>query len=401
MIEIKRMIKDPYMWFLYFILLFSGGFYFFEFQTIIGIVILSVFIFCLRSKPDSNLRSVQSSLIPIIVVSEACALIFYGIDLKLFVAHILMLFVAIQIVFVTPKDVFFKYFIFWIIVISVASDIAYLLGLHDFSLFSKFPSFYNSNGRVGYFGFIFCASDFTLAGVQRNQGIFWEPGAFQCYIIMAYVSEIIYNSKPRTWVLILFLITLFTTMSTTGILAGVVLFFYSLYNGFIGYSKRLAVPLFFILLYFMYKTYTLLESTDLYYTLFVKTSQVADYRMGDDNESSSRVESVIYPFLEGLKSPLWGIGSAGIATFKYKTCTPVTMFAVYGFFYLYIMLRGIYLLIKNNFNRLSHISIFVLFCVIWFSVSTEAFEFNYVFFALCLYGYKHFDNFRLNENNSY
>ena len=151
----------------------------------------------------------------------------------------------------------------------------------------------------------------------------------------------------------------------------------------------------------MYKTYTLLESTDLYYTLFVKTSQVADYRMGDDNESSSRVESVIYPFLEGLKSPLWGIGSAGIATFKYKTCTPVTMFAVYGFFYLYIMLRGIYLLIKNNFNSLSHISIFVLFCVIWFSVSTEAFEFNYVFYALCLYGYKNFDNFRLNENNSY
>ena len=155
MIEIKRMIKDPYMWFLYFILLFSGGFYFFEFQTTIGIVILSVFIFCLGSKPDSNLRSVLSSLIPIIVVSEACSLIFYGIDHKLFVAHILMLFVAIQIVFVTPKDVFLKYFIFWIIVISVASDIAYLLGLHDFSLFSKFPSFYNSNGRVGYFGFIF------------------------------------------------------------------------------------------------------------------------------------------------------------------------------------------------------------------------------------------------------
>ena len=58
-------------------------------------------------------------------------------------------------------------------------------------------------------------------GTTRNAGMFWEPGAFQCYINLALVILFFDKNKEeyngKKFKLIIFIITLLTTQSTTGI----------------------------------------------------------------------------------------------------------------------------------------------------------------------------------------
>lgn len=91
---------------------------------------------------------------------------------------------------------------------------------------------YYSNG---VYGNILHVYGFSLLGngFPRNCGVFWEPGVFQGYINLA-IALLIFggfkvNNPKKT--LVIFVITLFSTMSTMGYLClGVILLFASIFN---------------------------------------------------------------------------------------------------------------------------------------------------------------------------
>lgn len=51
----------------------------------------------------------------------------------------------------------------------------------------------------------------------RNQGLFWEPGLFAAYLILALVLHVLYESKISIVRVIVLILTVFTTQSSAGI----------------------------------------------------------------------------------------------------------------------------------------------------------------------------------------
>jgi len=71
---------------------------------------------------------------------------------------------------------------------------------------------------------------------MRNSGPFWEPGAFAVYLIIAIVLIIFQDSKLNYKKIFIYILTLFTTLSTSGIF---VLFFVILYASYFSNQKKI------------------------------------------------------------------------------------------------------------------------------------------------------------------
>ena len=88
---------------------------------------------------------------------------------------------------------------------------------------SSFGTVINPNGDVPYVDFIF---SFALKyfGLQRNYGLFREPGVYQIFILAALAMELFMSrQKIRVFRLVVLLGTLITTFSTIGIVCGILM----------------------------------------------------------------------------------------------------------------------------------------------------------------------------------
>lgn len=75
--------------------------------------------------------------------------------------------------------------------------------------------------------------DYFIAGekVMRNSGMFWEPGAFAGYLLIALFFVVIMKSVSlKKWQVFLLIVALLSTQSTTGFIVGIVLLIYWLYD---------------------------------------------------------------------------------------------------------------------------------------------------------------------------
>jgi hypothetical protein len=91
--------------------------------------------------------------------------------------------------------------------------------------------------------------------IVRNSGMFWEPGAFAGYLILALVFIALKNRKfeigPYKKEVFSIFIVLLTTMSTTGfVILGIILVIHSLQN--YSWGKIVIVPVSFLIIYFAY-----------------------------------------------------------------------------------------------------------------------------------------------------
>ena len=75
------------------------------------------------------------------------------------------------------------------------------------------------NSNVEYYNyFIFFYPNLFKNLMFRNQGIFWEPGLYASYLLIALMLEITFSKNIRIWKIMILLITIFTTSSTAGIM---------------------------------------------------------------------------------------------------------------------------------------------------------------------------------------
>ncbi len=138
------------------------------------------------------------------------------------------------------KDFFYKY-IQWMAVLACVSLVFYLPQAMGVDLISAL-SFLNvpiENSHVRHIGI----HNFHHMLETRNSGMFWEPGAFAGYLVLALLL-VVGQRKTRPvakWVLIALVLGLLSTQSTMGYIAGAVIGFYYLVDQFM--RERIVIML--------------------------------------------------------------------------------------------------------------------------------------------------------------
>jgi hypothetical protein len=275
--------------------------------------------------------------------------------------------------------------------ICVYSLITFSLSIAFPGFFSFLPSFTNSAGvpvKNAFFSFV----NFSLPQL-RNFGIFWEPGAFQTFILFALFYSLFFQERRSVSDVIIFTLSLLTTFSTTGYLSGVLLglayFFHVNKNSRFGDKVKATITLFSIASIIVIAFYLL--PSNLKYQLFGKVFAyfVAN---GTSNTDSTmvRVLSVVYPSQEFVKSPFLGIGYQRLQQlandFGYNgnTCTPINWFAIFGLFTGFFLNAGYVLFAWRKRMRICSKIFSAL--ALFLAVATEDFSRNPSIFIFVLIG---------------
>ena len=271
--------------------------------------------------------------------------------------------------------------------ICICSLFAFLLTAVRFNAVRYLPVFESSNNTRCYFwglSFTYVPGKYYIA---RNLGIFWEPGAFQTYIILALTHELFAGRSwlPRT----VYTVTLLTTLSTTGIVCLLliwIIYVFSTGNRRDGILLFILLLCIFLLLYFRWD----FLPKSIRFNLVEKIQSVFYGNTRDYITVTTRLNSIKYGIELLLQNPLGGIGR-GLETLKSAagnnivSCTPVNWMLQYGIVFGSIAFVGIYrFLYKISNSTLIRMG---LFSVILISVSTEAFNISPTFFFLVFLGY--------------
>lgn len=137
-----------------------------------------------------------------------------------FMVILLIAFFAVKLI----PDFFRKYIsvMAWLGVLSLIFHIPRLLGVNMASIFS----FLRSPGGGPNYSHIYI-HNFHYVEEMRNSGIFWEPGAFAGYLVIALLLVLAHKHTPTNkWKVIVLIAALVSTQSTTGYMAGFFIFSY-------------------------------------------------------------------------------------------------------------------------------------------------------------------------------
>ncbi|HOV68871.1 MAG TPA: hypothetical protein PLZ84_00940, partial [Clostridia bacterium] len=213
------------------------------------------------------------------------------------------------------------------LLISAYSVIVYALSLIVPWFIKLFPAVKNNIGDEAYnLGLTYV----RFGSLLRNMGIFWEPGAYQTYLVFAILIELFLIGNKSKLSLIIFFITLFTTLSTAGIQIGVLLLFVCIIEANKNSEHRTIKNI------IAFSALIILIPC-VYYILPPNIQFAVWGKLFYDNVSTSvRYDSVILPLKAYFASPFIGVGLSGlkqsvqIAGHMMTTNTPVNWFAAYG-----------------------------------------------------------------------
>ncbi len=109
-----------------------------------------------------------------------------------------------------------------IILFLCLTSLAYLFIIY-FKIYSFLPDFIGLDGRsLKNFLFFGVSNNNMIHNVYRNSGLWWEPGAFQIFINIAFIFAIA-NKMMTTKLYIILGVTIISTLSTTGVLVYILL----------------------------------------------------------------------------------------------------------------------------------------------------------------------------------
>ena len=282
-------------------------------------------------------------------------------------------------------------------------EIMYLISwisLILFALFTILPSLSNINVVINAAGnaysnlYIYTHSSL----LQRNQSMFWEPGAFQTFVNIALLFEILKDNTNIKKIFI-FTIAVITTFSTTGYIALALCFLLLLIKNNRRDRKnkqlRRAIILFVfiaaILIVYNYDLFFDRSKNSVFGKIvnFFENDQIANNTM---SSSTIRYYSFVKSIEAFFRKPIFGWGYEGLSielfpyTHGMNTCTFINFLSVYGIFYGIPMLVGFILLSKEKKQRW-YISLLV-FTIFFICTISENFVNNAFFIMLSLMGYK-------------
>ena len=272
----------------------------------------------------------------------------YGYFLKIF----LLLF-AILYINKYPLAEFSIIFTNVILIVCIFSLIGYIIMILNNGILPTPFITINTYDR-GFYNLGFAISPNYTRQI-RNWSFFREPGVFQIYVIIALFFHLTYTNKFSILKILIYIVTVFTTLSTTGYIALIGIFAIIILrnNTFTKKKKMLLICLIVIIISYI-AIYTNLLSFDVNYQRQSVLGKFYDLQRGT---TISRIGSFYGNIQLFLKSPLFGIGLGGIdrdfltiITQKYyvnaaaNTNMLLIQFSAHGFIYGCLWTLGMYFL---------------------------------------------------------
>jgi len=270
------------------------------------------------------------------------------------------------------------------LLLAVFSLITFLLWIFFPTVIKALPvaKYSTSNYHNAFFSVISTSSYTT-----RNMGMFWEPGAFAIFLNIALLFEMT-DKRQRLSKMLIFMITVITTLSTLGVICLAVLIFVYIFNSGAGLRnyKRNRIILIFVsivaLIYFLFC------NEEFIFSVFGKLRPESD---GDMNFSTqTRLNALIYPFKAFVSSPFVGVGLNGFLRVSREycnsmaTCTFLNWLAIYGIFGLPFIIGCLKCFLKHGYSVISKIGLFI-FSLLLFS--TESYLLIGFIYILVFYGF--------------
>ncbi|WML55185.1 O-antigen ligase family protein [Neobacillus sp. PS3-12] len=268
---------------------------------------------------------------------------------KTYLTFIFKIIIAFGIVIVYKFDDFVKVYLKIMVLVSVFSLIGYFMTNSGNMLFN-FPTVENANSVLYGVGYIFFYIPIVSA---RNCGIFWEPGLFATFLIIAMIFELFYKkNKPSILKIILFVICLITTNSSAGY--GLLLFVFCL----IAVNKACSIRNKYIrtalsLLTIFLSIICITNYSNIFELIGLADNPIVAKLFGDQLKDQSRVLAINYNISMFLKEPIFGVGFIeAFRNVKYVADTStstflLSVFGIFGIQYTFYWVVGI-INSKNN-----------------------------------------------------
>lgn len=227
--------------------------------------------------------------------------------------------------------------------ICIFSLITFAILLISPNILNYFPTITNHAGLTVHnllFSVIHYSNYFNA-----NYGLFWEPGAYQTFINFALFFQIFVLKDLNVKKILVYLITLFTTFSTTGYLAAlmiIVVFILtrrSTVKEEIVKRKKIIATVILLLLIGIFLFNSLPGSIK--FKVFGKLEVILNPELARLNpaygSTTARTDAIKISLINWLNNPFFGVGFTNLYDFTlggrraFLTATPLNWFALFGF----------------------------------------------------------------------
>lgn len=263
--------------------------------------------------------------------------------------------------------------------LAIASLIGYVVMLFAPGLSRMLPVIENTNQFGFYNAFVTVIPDFytSFSDVPRNFGVFREPGVYQMFLIIAIIFQTCVLKENNAKRYVIYVISILTTLSTTGFVALGIVFLIILFSKEQISSTNRRMLIFFFLAAFI----ILFATTDIFSTdIDNYNSGSIFYKIFNPQKSESgaaRFASVTENIRIALEKPLFGVGITDLgekftkyATYRYNilvednTNTFLVQFAAHGFIYGFMWIWG-YWQFAKAINRKNRFLVFIAIVIIY------------------------------------
>lgn len=388
---------------IYFLFLLKAGFFFNEQYTRFTAPLYLLLILFLNGSKVLVFSKNKITLFLIYVILLFSNYVMNGFPELVSIASVMLnMLTALLISNVVSEEDFCDSFRHVIFAMCLASIVGFVIMYFFKSASAIFPALVNSNDRIGRFAVLAILSDYSNAGMQRAQGIFWEPGAFQAMIVFATVLEI-YKTRTLTYKrMAVYALTILLTFSTTGYVCLMLLIVLAINKQSKTLNAVKSILIFgaLLLVYFSMQSEA---NSFLQYTMFGKIRMILNYQEGVSTHASSRVDSVLLPLRFFFRNPIFGIGKSGyqemakIAEHTMFTCTPINYLVQYGIVLGGLSYWGMYRFFAKESIAITN-GIILALCLL-LSISTEQFALNPILTCMIMYGFGNRQNKLDNSSN--
>lgn len=306
------------------------------------------------------------------------------------ISRVIMICVAYMITEAYSLKDYFKAFDNSIYLVAVVALLTEVIAYIAPGVFSLFPTVVNT-ANYSFSVFLIGSMRYSFLGnsLIRAGGIFWEPGAFAIYLVIAVMYQLFFSSKISIKRLIIYVFTILLTFSTTGYIALAFLFgVFLIKNDENVLAKRVKAL---IVLLILSLIILVVFNEVLFNMIFGKIV---------NNESTTiwRYASFFSGILVSIEHPIFGVGANNLgiyvseasdllgfgAAYSNISNTLVYQFAAYGLVFGIIYSLGLFKFFKKNSSTcLIAVGLFVVMFLLYFG---EVF-FSFFPLVFVLYGY--------------
>ena len=377
-LEVKTILKSLPDWLLVvFVIMFSGSYI--RGLGSSGFATLMIFagIFTAIALPtinkNNNLKGLCMLAYCVVVLLINMIMNLENINLLGYLSYFIIPYIAFILSELIEFDRFKSIFIKIMLFMCIYSLVSYTIFIENPDVLIGIE---HAGGYIKYRSSIFhVILMFNGVGLERNCGIFWEPGIFSTFIIIAclFVS-LTPKLKNKFLYYILFAVTIFTTKSTAGYMIFICVILFIFVNKLQKGSKVYSWLCFSLPILLLLALICIIKLDDIIFALNLQHDPTISKLLSENLYNSSRfiaIQSNLEIFFE---NPIFGVGLKQIGMLlkdldSYDTATSFTMlskFGIWGLAYTMMFVVGIF-----KFNGCNFLARMILLIIAMFIVNKE------------------------------